>query len=167
MNYYFKSIERIDSSFLEEMLYTAIYIPKDNPLPPKDIIYNPDLYKYIDNWDKGEDIGYILIEKSTNTKLGAAWLRTFSSKNKGYGYISEAIPELSIAMLPAYRGLGLGTALINYIIIHLPNQINSISLSVDILNPARKLYRTLNFKDYEINNGSAIMVYEKPFLKDK
>ena len=160
-NYYLKSIERSESSFLEDMLYYAIYVGEGNPLPSRNIIYEPNLYKYIDKWDEKKDIGYVIVEQETKNKLGAVWLRTFCKNDKGYGYISEDIPELSIAIYPEYRGKGLGTSLINYLISQLPTHINSISLSVDIQNPAKRLYERIGFKDYSINNGTAIMIYNK------
>lgn len=161
MNYFFKLIQRTDLSFLKDMLYYAIYVGEGNALPSRNIIYEPNLYKYIDNWDDEKDIGYMIVEQETNIKLGVVWIRTFCKNNKGYGYISEDIPELSIAMVPEYRGKGLGTSLINYLISQLPAHIKSISLSVDTHNLAKKLYERLGFKDYSVNNGTAIMIYNK------
>ena len=161
MDYFFKSIKRTDLSFLKDMLYYAIYVQDGNLIPSRDIIYEPNLYKYIDKWDDKKDIGYMIVEQETNNKLGAVWLRTFCINNKGYGYISEDISELSIAMYPKYRGKGLGTSLINHLISQLPAHINSISLSVDTQNSAKKLYERLGFEDYSVNNGTAIMLYNK------
>lgn len=161
MNCFFKLIQRTDLSFLKDMLYYAIYVGEGNALPSRNIIYEPNLYKYIDNWDDEKDIGYMIVEQETSIKLGVVWIRTFCKNNKGYGYISENIPELSIAMVPEYRGKGLGTSLINYLISQLPAHIKSISLSVDTHNSAKKLYERLGFKDYSVNNGTAIMIYNK------
>ena len=160
-NYYLKSIEKDELSFLEDMLFYAIYVGEGKPLPLRNIIYEPNLYKYIDKWVQNEDIGYVAVDKKTNKKLGAAWLRFLCQNDKGYGYISNDIPELSIAIYPKYRGNGLGTSLVNYLISELPEHINSISLSVDTQNPAKRLYERLGFKDYSVNNETAIMIFNK------
>ncbi|MBC8059050.1 MAG: GNAT family N-acetyltransferase [Clostridiaceae bacterium] len=160
-NYYLKSIEKGELSFLEDMLFYAIYVGEGNSLPSRNIIYDPNLYKYIDKWDKNKDIGVMVVDEKTSKKFGAAWLRLFCQNNKGYGYISGDIPELSIAIYPEYRGNGLGTLLINHLINELPAHINSISLSVDTQNPAKRLYERLGFKDYSINDGTAIMIFNK------
>jgi len=164
-NYYIKTIEKTDISILEDMLFYAIYVGEGNALPLRNIIFEPNLYKYIDNWDKNKDIGYLLVDEETNKKLGAVWLRFFCENSKGYGYISEDIPELSIAIYPEYRGKGLGTSLLNYLIGLLPAHINNISLSVDTKNPARRLYKRIGFRDYSIKNDTAIMIYKKHIIK--
>lgn len=158
--YEFQLIDKMEKSFLEDMLYCAIFVGEGEP-PSRDIIYRPDLYKYIKNWDEDKDIGYMIIDKEKRNKLGAVWIRTFDGHKKGYGYIDEDVPELSIALYPEYRGKGLGTALLNHLISNLPPRINSISLSVDIRNPAKKLYEGIGFKEYSIDDGTVIMIYAK------
>ncbi|MEW6624899.1 MAG: GNAT family N-acetyltransferase [Bacillota bacterium] len=158
--YYFKAIDKSEMSFLEDMLYHAIYI-RDNETLPRSIIYEPNLYKYIKNWDEKHDIGYIIIEQDTNRKLGAAWIRAFNEENKGYGYIDDGMPELSIALYPEYRGKGAGTALLQYLIDHLPVSTKSISLSVNVQNPAKRLYERVGFKTYLIKEDTAIMLFNR------
>jgi len=160
-NYYLKSIGKGELFFLEDMLFYAIYVGEGNPLPSRNIIYEPNLYKYINKWDENKDIGYVIVDKKTNKKLGAAWLRFFCEDDKGYGYISGDIPELSIAIYPEYRGRGLGMLLLKHLISELPTHINSISLSVDTQNSAKRLYERLGFKDYSIDKETAIMKYNK------
>lgn len=158
--YEFKLISRLDLSFMEDMLYNAIYVEDNNQIP-RDIIYKPELYKYIDNWDDEKDIGFIAVDKIDKKKLGAAWIRSFKEDNKGYGFIDENIPELSIAIYPEHRGRGLGTELIKQLFINMPEDIQAISLSVNIKNPAKRLYERLGFKDHYIEDGTATMKYDK------
>lgn len=157
--YYFKSITKSDRCFLADMLYLAIYIIDGEIPPTKDIIYLPELYKYVDKWDEKKDFGYILIDQETNSKIGAVWLRLFEESNKGYGYIDKDIPELSIAICPAHRGKGLGTHLMQHLIENLPPVITTISLSVDVRNPAKTLYERLGFKNHSMHDYTAIMKY--------
>ena len=159
--YYFKHITTDDTPFLEDMLYLAIYVAEDKLPPNKEIIYQPELYKYVDQWDEKKDLGYILVDQETNNKIGAIWLRLFEENNKGYGYIDKDIPELSIAISPSHRGKGFGTQLIQHLIKNLPPEINTISLSVDIRNPAKKLYGRLGFKNHSAHDDTVIMQYDK------
>jgi GNAT superfamily N-acetyltransferase len=98
--------------FLWEMLYHAIYIPDGQEPFPKEIIQQPDFAKYAENWENENDLGLLAINKKTDEKVGAVWSRLFTRNNKGYGYIDNNTPELSISLLPAYRGKGIGTILL-------------------------------------------------------
>ncbi len=80
------------------------------------------------------------------------WVRLFTAENRGYGYVADNIPELSIALLPEYRNRGIGTDLLNHLIENIRDKFSAISLSVSSDNPARRLYQRLGFeliKEYE------------------
>jgi len=158
--YYFKHITGADIKFLEDMLYLAIYVVEGEIPLNREIIYHPDLYKYVDQWDNKKDLGYILVHQETNSQIGAVWLRPFEESNQGYGYIDKDIPELSIAIYPTHRGKGFGTQLMQHLIENLPPVITTVSLSVDIRNPAKRLYERLGFKNYSIHDYTAIMKYD-------
>jgi GNAT superfamily N-acetyltransferase len=78
--------------------------------------------------------------------VGAAWLRLWSGHERGYGYVDEKTPEISIALLKEYRGFGIGTRMIQEIILKARQQYPGISLSVVESSPARRLYERLGFK---------------------
>ena len=73
---------------------------------------------------------------------GAAWLRLI----QGYGHVAEDIPELTMAVLPGYRGRGIGTALLSVLIDTAARSYPGISLSVVGENPAINLYRRMGFE---------------------
>lgn len=87
-------------------------------------------------------------------------MRYFSENNKAYGYVSNDIPEMSMALLTDYRGKGIGTSLLEA----LTNEtrklgIKKISLSVDPNNTAAvKLYQRYGFKEVGIEGTSITMV---------
>lgn len=76
---------------------------KENPPPPREIVLEPALARYVEDWGRETDCGY-LAEDSNETPIGAAWLRLFQGDQKGYGYVDDVAPELSIAILPGHRG---------------------------------------------------------------
>lgn len=88
-------------------------------------------------------------------------------KKKGFGFINSAIPELSIAVTPEYRGIGVGSKLLVEILNYYSSLHISISLAVRSTNPAYHLYRKHGFRrlaDRDFLNlmgiTSYVMVYE-------
>jgi len=56
--------------------------------------------------------------------------------------VDARTPELSVAVLPGHRGLGIGTRLVAELL----QSVDAVSLSCDPANPARRLYVRLGFK---------------------
>ncbi len=44
--------------------------------------------------------------------VGAAWLRLFPASDPVYGFVDALTPKLSVAILPQYRGRGIGSRLL-------------------------------------------------------
>ena len=151
-----RPLTKTDEPFLWEMLYQAIYVPEGSKRPPRSIIYEPELAKYVQGWGEPGDTGLVATNEA-GQPIGAAWLRLLTGDNKGYGYIDDKTPELSIAVLPAYRGKGIGTSLLRRLLIEAQSHFASISLSVSPDNPALRLYRRLGFEVVGENGGSLTM----------
>ena len=63
-------------------------------------------------------------------------------------YLNEMDDELrviDIALLPEHRGLGIGTALVTWIIANADRERQSVTLHVEPWNPAKRLYERLGF----------------------
>ena len=157
MPYIIRSIEVADESFLPEALYQALFVPPDATPPPKEVVFQPELAKYVENWGLDGDRGWIAVLEDSQTLVGAVWLRMFKSSNPGYGYINDDIPELSIAVLPQYRGQGISTKLLTTLFSQVINQYSAVSLSVSPKNPALQLYRRFGFKVIDRHNTSLTM----------
>jgi ribosomal protein S18 acetylase RimI-like enzyme len=79
--------------------------------------------------------------------IGAAWYRLFPADAPGYGFVAPGIPELAVAVVPEFRGMGVGTALLRALISRASEVgYRGISLSVDSRNPALGLYERLGFQ---------------------
>lgn len=157
MLYIIRSVEVADELFLQEMLYRALFVPPDATPLPKEVIFQPELVKYFQNWGLHNDTGLIAVLEESQTKVGAVWLRMFESSNPGYGYINDYIPELSIAVLPEYRDRGIGTKLLTKLFSQVRNQYSAVSLSVSSNNPAFQLYRRFGFEIVDRHNNSLTM----------
>ncbi|MBA4492765.1 GNAT family N-acetyltransferase [Paenactinomyces guangxiensis] len=159
MEYIFRIIKPSDAPLLKEFLYLAIYVPEGEQPPAKEITERPELSRYLENWGQPGDLGFIVELKKESKPIGAAWFRQFNKENPGYGFVAENIPELSIAVLPGYRGQGLGRDLLTRII----NQARlegypGLSLSVSKQNPAVSLYERLDFKHVRDTGDTQVML---------
>jgi len=141
-----------DQVILWEMLYYAIYAPKGKKPPSRAILEEADIARYAENWGQESDMGYKALEDGVI--VGAAWLRL----SRGYGFVAEDIPELTIAVLPDHRGRGIGTSLLTRLIDTAAQSFQGISLSVVGENPVMDLYRRLGFEIVRPDGASFTMV---------
>jgi len=140
------------------MLYAAIFIPEGEAKPPLSILNSPDLDKYLSGWMKATDFGFI--GEIENNAVGAAWTRLFENAEAGgYGFIDSETPELCLAVSEHYRGIGIGTALMQAMFNELKCRgYKKISLSVDKANRAITLYKRLGFKVIKEQDNDFLMI---------
>jgi ribosomal protein S18 acetylase RimI-like enzyme len=153
--YFIRPIVSDDEPFLWEMLYQALYVPEGNPPFPREILNQPEIRSYAENWGRSNDLGFIALTQITSQPIGAAWVRLLKGENRGYGYIDDHTPELTIAVDPMWRGRGIGTELLGSVIEAARAFCVYISLSVSQDNPAIRLYQRMGF---EALGGSGISV---------
>lgn len=80
--------------------------------------------------------------------VGAAWLRTFTDDNPGYGFVENGIPEVAIALRPGVVGRRLSQPMIAGLIEHARHLgYPGVSLAVHDANPrAAKAYVKAGFE---------------------
>ncbi len=105
----------------------------------------PEISKYIDNWAPPGDFG--IIAGDGDKPIGAGWGRLFKSTNRGYGYIDDKTPELTMAVKNIYRNRGIGAELMRrFLILAKEKGYKAVSLSVDKRNRAAGFYQGMGFK---------------------
>jgi ribosomal protein S18 acetylase RimI-like enzyme len=115
---------------------------------------NPNISRYLDGWPQIGDFG-VVAETADGTPIGGAWCRNLTADNAGYGFVAEDIPELTIGVLPQFRGNGAGTALLAGLLAAGRSRgLSAISLSVEDGNRARALYERMGFAKVGRNGGS-------------
>ena len=104
-----RAVDRQDTRFLRDMLRHAYHwrIAQDPDRP---------LYRYVQNWGRPGDAGVLALEGPH--AYGAAWYRLFTSAEPGFGFVDEATPELTIAVVPSRRGKGAGKELLEALLAH-------------------------------------------------
>lgn len=155
---YIRPLIKNDEPFLWDILYHALYISEGADPLPLNIVEQPEIRRYVQNWGLTDDCGFMAIGSIDQQPIGAVWLRLLKGDNCGYGYVDDDTPELSIAVFPKYRGQGIGTKLLDYLILKMRNKYQSISLSVSINNPAVRLYKRLGFITIKNSDTSLTMI---------
>jgi len=148
-----KRIEKADYHILEDFIYWAIFVPAGAKLPEKSIIFNPDVFIYIENYGNENDCG-VFVEIDGKT-VGATWTRIIPA----YGHIDAETPELAISILPEYRNQGIGTILMKKLFELLSqHEYKQTSLAVQKENPAVSFYLRLGYEIIRENSEEYLMV---------
>ncbi|MEM6326654.1 MAG: GNAT family N-acetyltransferase [Bacteroidota bacterium] len=131
-----------DDPILWRALYHAIHVEPGGTPPPRTIVHQPELARYVAGRDP-DRLG--AVAEADGEAVGAAWLRLWTGSDRGYGFVAEDIPELSMAVFPGWRGQGIGTRLLRWVLREAAAQHRAVSLSVSLSNPARRLYEREGF----------------------
>lgn len=131
---------------LEDMLYEAIFQQENTPLLSRDIIKNPDVYIYIEDFGTKAD-DYCLVAEIDSEIVGAVWIRILDGHIKGYGNIDSSTPEFSISLYKQYRNNGYGTMMMQRMIRYMKSEgYKQASLSANKKNYAVDMYFKLGFR---------------------
>ena len=156
MEYIIRGLRPEENALLKDFLYEAIFIPEGVTPPPKDIVENPELRVYTDDFGtrRGD---HCLVAASGDRVVGAVWTRIMDD----YGHVDDETPSFAISLYEEYRGQGIGTALMKEMLALLRSQgYRKASLAVQKANYAVRMYRELGFETVDENAEEYIMVCE-------
>ena len=156
MDISFRPLLSADQPFLWEMCYHAVHVPAGQPPYPREIVHMPEISRYVQDWGKSSDLGFIAQDEEK--PIGAVWARLLVGDNKGYGYVDESTPELSMALMPEYRGKGIGSQLLTRLLEAAVPRYAAICLSVSLDNPAQRLYQRMGFEIVSENESAFTMI---------
>ena len=156
MNTIIRKIRPEEHDLLREFLYQAIYLPEGMEPPPRSVVDLPELQVYIA--DFGTRPGdHCIVAEAAGKVVGAAWCRIMAD----YGHIDNDTPSLAISLLPEYRGLGIGTRLLNDLLLLLQEHgYLRASLSVQKENPALRLYQRTGFRIVAERGTEYLMLWD-------
>lgn len=149
-----REIQPSEYPLLEDFLYEAIFIPDGVTPPPRSIVQEPELQVYVSRFGEKKD-DRALVAEADGKVVGAVWTRIMPD----YGHIDDATPSLAISLYKAYRGRGIGTALLQAMLSLLKESgYTRTSLSVQKANDAVRLYQRAGYEVIEENAEEYIMV---------
>jgi ribosomal protein S18 acetylase RimI-like enzyme len=154
-----RQIQREEYPVLEDFLYNAIFLPPDAEPLPREIIFEPEIYIYVENFGGKDDCG--VVAEQDGQIIGAAWTRIIPA----YGHVDNETPELAISVLPNFRGKGIGSEMMKSLFDLLRESgYKRTSLSVQKDNPAVRFYERLG---YEITGERLDHANHEDFLMTK
>jgi ribosomal protein S18 acetylase RimI-like enzyme len=128
---------KADDDFIVEMARYACVI-EDWPLPDPDSEETRSMLP-------GDGDVVIVATDASGIRLGAIW--TFQHDPPLLvSAAAAAIPELSIAVAPEFRGEGVGGMLLDELAARCTGRYKAISLNVHVRNPAAHLYERKGFE---------------------
>jgi ribosomal protein S18 acetylase RimI-like enzyme len=114
--------------------------------------------KYVEAWGRVGDLGFVAVDGVSGEPVGAVWLRLLAGAEKGYGYVDDETPEMGMAVLPPYRGRGIGSELLKRLLESAGADYRQVCLSVSADNPALRLYERAGFERAGEDGSSVTMV---------
>ena len=154
MNVTIREIQKQEYPLLDNFLYEAIFVPEGIESPPKTIITSPELQVYVKRFGESKD-DWGLVAEVDSKIVGAVWVRIMND----YGHIDDETPSLAISLYKEYRGFGIGTSMIKEILTLLKSHgYSRVSLSVQKVNYAAKMYLKIGFEIVRENEEEYIMV---------
>lgn len=155
----YRSARNDDEPFLWTALYYAVHVPPGHAAPPLEIVRRPELARYVKGWSAQIEPG-VIAEAAGCEPIGAAWVRLLSGDHRGYGHVADDVPELSMAVLPDWRGVGAGTGLLERLLAALRPHFRRVSLSVSRSNRASRLYLRSGFRPVNTFGDATVMLRE-------
>jgi ribosomal protein S18 acetylase RimI-like enzyme len=138
---------------LDSFLWEALWDPPSGPRRGKEVLLNPHVRAYVDDWaSRPDDLGFALKTESGEI-LGVVWSRLLLPPYSGGAFYDERTPQLGIAVAEAHRGKGLGSELMSLYINAARERFPGVSLGVHPENPARKLYERFGFEIFAEGGG--------------
>ena len=149
MDYVIRPLTPQDEPILWEMLCHGLSSPAKHEVPSRELVRRPEISRYVEDWGRTGDIGFVAHDKKNGALLGAAWLRRSTDK-------SDASPELALAVKPEHRRHGIGTALLTQLVRANPGH-STISVSFVAGKPVLRLYERFGFKVVEQRPDAVVM----------
>ena len=125
-----------DEPLLWDMLYQALIEPDASTAPPREIVDEPQFARFVKDWGRREDRGFVALEPEAAVPLGAVWFR---------GDAEGAPRELAFAVPPEHRRRGIAAALLTQWVRANPGQ-SEVLLRVGPNHPAVRLYERFGFR---------------------
>ena len=151
-----RNLREDETELLKDFLYEAIFVPEGLMPPDREIIEQPELKIYYEDFGTGR-ADHCIVADDNGKVVGAVWTRIMDD----YGHVDDETPSFAISLYKEYRGQGLGTQMMNQMLNLLKDKgFNKASLAVQKANYAVRMYEKAGFKTVNENEEEFIMVRE-------
>ena len=145
-----------DLPFLAQMALLAAFPP--GPLP-EGALAMPRVVRWTQGWGRPGDVGVVAWKKGV--RIGAAWCR-IQDEALVRDEAENAVPEIAIAVAPDHRSRGIGAKLLAGLEAEAAKSGQTgLSLTVNALNPAHRLYERAGFVLVRRDGGCLTMVKQQ------
>ena len=118
---------------------------------------HPEVGRYHLEWGRPGDVG--VIAEDGDAVVGTAFGRLFTEHDRGHGYVDQRTPEIAIAVEPDRIGEGIGTRMLDALEgAYRATGVEQLSLSVNLANPAMRLYERFGYTEVDRDDDSARML---------
>lgn len=156
LNIEFRKLDTADQSALWTWLHIALWDPPPAGLRPIEVLHDPAVRIYAENWGQPGDLG--VVARVSGADVGACWMRVLP-EGVGLASIDDKTPQLGIALEPPYQHRGLGEPLMRETLDRAWQAGHEkVSLTVHPENPAIRLYERCGFVKEEIRRGYHLMI---------
>lgn len=137
-----------ESQEFKEILWTALN-PDGVTGRTRDILNDPIIKPYYENWGLDDDIGFAAIKDIK--MVGAIWSRIKSNVTSEF----SDYPELGIGVLSKFQNKGIGSILMKSLIEECRNKYPGLRLGVnEKATRVLSFYNKFGFTEYDKYNGS-------------
>ncbi len=158
INYTIRAIKHSEIHLLEDFIYEAIFQRDEMNLLPRDVINQPEIRVFIEEFGKPDDL--CLVADVDGEIVGAVWTRILCGEARGFGNIDDSTPEFAISLYKAYRNKGIGTALMKSMLQLLKERgYKRTSLAVQKDNYAVRMYKNVGFEIMKDLEEEYVMVH--------
>jgi ribosomal protein S18 acetylase RimI-like enzyme len=133
-----------DQALLWDILHIALWDPPPAPLRPREVLDQPGVRIYAENWGRDGDIG--VIGEWDGAPVGGVWVRRITG-GTGLAYVDDDTPQLGVGLFPDFQRRGFGSILFGALLKTCADHgFKQVSLTVHPENPAIALYERFGFE---------------------
>lgn len=153
---HFRPMAATDQDRLWHWLHIALWDPPPAGLRPIEVLQNPGVRIYAEDWGRPTDIG--VVAQVDGQDAGACWLRLLPA-GVGLAWVDERTPQLGIALEPAFQHQGHGRRLMQAALAAARDAgCAQVSLTVHPQNPAQRMYEACGFRKVALRNTYHLML---------
>ena len=149
-DYVLRPLTAQDEAILWDMLYQALS-PEGAEAPPPEIVHRPEYGRFVEDWGRPDDRGFVAFDKAGGALLGTVWLRERLGNDT-----ADLPPELAFVVKPGHRQRGIGASLLTQFVRANPS-LATIALRVGAHSPAVRLMERFGFEIATQNDKAVVM----------